>query len=674
MDGLGSFSPTMKGYLSILILVIQCMAVRSQPSEAGGIDFADSLQRLVLQAANDSVKIERLLDLSFFWSDRDTSKAFYYIEEARKVMGTDPSDYYRGLLLHFKANVIYSHDMEKAKDYYMQAEQLFSRYLFPRAYVYRAKAWNNYGTLLQAQDSAGRYMDIIIEKALPYSRLAGDSASVGHHLQNIGLILSNLNDYETADQYYHQAIHTLAKFANAHEDKLTVFVNASKNAMFSGDIHQAKVYLDSAATQLKSVPHSTYAPYYYRTAGIYFRRIKDKTRALVNFHRGIAVAENLVDDYSLRDIYFEIYATYRDWGEYDQAKRFLTIANLHAPHTTAHNRLLHHREMANTEYQLGNYKAAFEQMKAYALGKDTLKEGEMTLKILDLEKKYQTVERENEILRLKDTNREQQSAIDRNKLWIALLVAGLTTALTIAFFSWKLAQSNRRTLVQKERLHQEELLNLKQQEQLQQFRSILQGQEEERNRVSRDLHDGLGGLLAGVKLRLSAIATKDREKTAVPNADVDAVILELDHSVDELRRVARNLMPESLLYMGLMPALADLCKYMDTPATSVKFQGFDLNPSYSQPILIGVYRIVQELLNNAIKHAKATQIIVQCSESDGHLFLTVEDDGRGFDPRDISKQGLGLKNIQNRVALLQGSVEIDSRFEQGTTVNIEIPI
>lgn len=255
-----------------------------------------------------------------------------------------------------------------------------------------------------------------------------------------------------------------------------------------------------------------------------------------------------------------------------------------------------------------------------------------------------------------------------------LLVASLTIALTIAYFSWKLARSNRRTLSQRERLHEEELLNLKQQEQLRRFDSILQGQEEERNRVSRDLHDGLGGLLAGVKLRLSAVATNEREKTAVPNKEMESVILELDRSVDELRRVARNLMPESLLYMGLKPALADLCEYMGTPATSVKFHGFDLSTTYPQPILIGVYRIVQELLNNAIKHAGAHQIIVQCSESDRSLFLTVEDDGCGFDPQEVGKKGLGLKNVENRVALLHGTVEMDSHSGRGTTINIEIPI
>ena len=282
--------------------------------------------------------------------------------------------------------------------------------------------------------------------------------------------------------------------------------------------------------------------------------------------------------------------------------------------------------------------------------------------------------KENEILRLRDINQQQQVNINQNRFWMVLLGAGLVITLIITFFSWKLAKSNRKAFVQNELLHREELKTLRQQEQLGRYQSILQGQEEERNRIARDLHDGLGGLLAGVKLRLSAINTRGSAERHGTTKEVGGVIDELDHAVDELRRISRNMMPETLLYMGLESALADLCKYMDTPATGVKFQGINLQTSYPKPMLIGLYRIVQELLNNAVKHAKSTQIIVQCSDNEGRLLLTVEDNGKGFDPNKATSGGLGLKNIENRVALLHGGIEIDSKPGQGTTVNIEIPV
>lgn len=664
----------MKQFLCLIYVAFFFHSAPGQQADRATLHFSDSLLREAKRAPNDSVRIERLLNLSFFWSDRDTAKAFRFIREAEKVMGPQPGGYHQGLLKHFTANVVYTHDIERAKRDYMQADRHLAASRSKRAYYYRAKAWNNYGTLLQVQDSASRYMEILISKAIPYARLASDSVAVGVNLHNIGMLLSNVQDYKKAAAYYDQAQKTLSRFPEASEDRFTVFVNAARNMLFAGETVQARHYLDSARQQFSKVPHSTYASHYYRTEGGYYRKVRNKDKALSNFLKGLQAAEKMKDKYLLRDINFEIYATYRDFGEFVLAKKYLTKANRYEPNKNTHNRLLHLREMANTEYELGNYRRAFEQMRDYALGKDTLHEENVGLKILDMEKRYQTIERENEILKLQDTNQKQLLNMSRTKRWTILLASALVMALVIAWFSWKLAQKNRQTLEQRELLHREELLNLRQKEKLLQYSSVLQAQEEERNRIARDLHDGLGGLLAGVKLRLSSIVSREKQKTGTEHPDIPAVIEGLDQSVDELRRIARNMMPESLLSIGLKPALADLCRYMQTPETPIRFESFDLRESYSQSVLIGVYRISQELLSNAVRHARASQIILQCSESDNQFLLTVEDDGCGFNLNGTGKKGMGLDNIKNRVALLHGRMEIDSKPGCSTTVNIQIPL
>src|SRR5690606_37489846 len=113
---------------------------------------------------------------------------------------------------------------------------------------------------------------------------------------------------------------------------------------------------------------------------------------------------------------------------------------------------------------------------------------------------------------------------------------------------------------------------------------------------------------------------------------------QLDQSVDELRRIARNMMPESLIYMGLQPALSDLCKSLNSEKTSVDFEAFNLRDTYEQALQITVYRIIQELLTNAIKHAEAQSVMVQCSENANRLYITVEDDGKGFDPTSVEQK------------------------------------
>jgi Signal transduction histidine kinase len=636
--------------------------------------YTDSILKCIHQSAADSQRFEQYLQLSLYWSDLDTARAFEYLTAARHTISNKPSNFQRGLLYLFRANIIFSHDMALAKSLYMSADKLLAKYKTPAAYKYRAKVWNNYGILYQIGDSADRYMDIIIHQAIPYARLAGDSVAVGNGLLNIGSLFANESNFEQADRYYRAAMHTFSKLPGCEESKLTVFVYASKMAIMTRQFSQARIYLDSAALVLQQIPHSNFAAYHYRNEGVYWRHMRQYRKALTILRRAIEYAKRMNDMRILRDVYFEIYAAFRDAGDYRNAKKNLQIANQYYQGATMHDRLLHMREMAVTEYKLGNLDAGFRLMEAYALGKDTLQERNIALKIIELEKKYKSVEKENEILKLQQVNNQQLQTINTNRLWMTMLLAALTVAVIITFFSWKLAKSNSKTLFHKEQLHEQALKALKQQEQLNLYRAVMDVQEEERNRIARDLHDGLGGLLAGVKLRLAMIITKNRAENNALNAPVRAAIDELDNSVNELRRIARNMMPEALLYNGLGPALADLCNYLDAPATAVKFQGIGLKTSYPHDVLIGVYRIVQELLNNAVKHAQASQIIVQCSDGDNHLFLTVEDDGRGFVYEDKTKRGLGLKNIENRVALLKGRIEVESKINQGTTVNIEIPV
>src|SRR5690625_3596629 len=132
--------------------------------------------------------------------------------------------------------------------------------------------------------------------------------------------------------------------------------------------------------------------------------------------------------------------------------------------------------------------------------------------------------------------------------------------LEIFYNKKKISKNKKKLLIQKEMLHAEELRNIRQKERLNQYDAMLQGQEAERSRMAKDLHDGLGGLLAGLKLKLSSMVAKSNvEKSFDKNHLID-IIQQLDYSVDELRRIAHDMMPESLRFGGLAPAISDLCR------------------------------------------------------------------------------------------------------------------
>lgn len=148
----------------------------------------------------------------------------------------------------------------------------------------------------------------------------------------------------------------------------------------------------------------------------------------------------------------------------------------------------------------------------------------------------------------------------------------------------------------------------------------------------------------------------------------------LDSSIKEMRRVAHNLMPEALVKFGLDTALKDFCNDINqSGALKVSYQSIGLEQAaIDQTTAISVYRIVQELINNVLKHAAANTAIVQVSKTDNSISITVEDDGKGFDPSQIQNAtGIGWNNIKHRVDLLKGKLDVNSQPGQGTSVLIE---
>jgi signal transduction histidine kinase len=205
---------------------------------------------------------------------------------------------------------------------------------------------------------------------------------------------------------------------------------------------------------------------------------------------------------------------------------------------------------------------------------------------------------------------------------------------------------------------------------------MLRGQEEERSRIARDLHDGLGGMLSGVKQTLFGISGNQILPESAAHS-FHQVVGELDRSISELRNIARNMMPEALVRFGLTDALADFCDHLQSSGhLAVHFQAFGLEKRLDQDTEIVVFRIVQELVNNVVKHANASQVIVQVIRDEQRVHLTVEDDGQGFDPAKLQvAPGIGWLNIQSRVNYLGGNLELQSGLgKKGTTVNIEFKL
>jgi len=220
----------------------------------------------------------------------------------------------------------------------------------------------------------------------------------------------------------------------------------------------------------------------------------------------------------------------------------------------------------------------------------------------------------------------------------------------------------------KEAEQQQEIVKLQQENRLTAINSMVDGQEKERARIAKDLHDGLGGLLSSVKSHFLATQENKDKKT------VEKTETLIDQACSEVRRISHNMMPHALVISGLEDGLKDIAERLEVANYEITLE-INQIPKLDPTKEVMVYRLVQEFISNIKKHANASSIFIQLYAHDKTVYLMIEDNGKGFDISSLkNKKGLGLQSIESRVAYLNGSIDWDSKIGNGTTVNVSFEV
>lgn len=277
---------------------------------------------------------------------------------------------------------------------------------------------------------------------------------------------------------------------------------------------------------------------------------------------------------------------------------------------------------------------------------------------------------ENKIVELRtlyEMEKKQQQIIQQN-LKISrrnILIGTLFVIFILSIFTYVLL-INRYKLKQDKKL-QIELFKEEEKRTL----AILESEENERQRIARELHDGVGQLLSATKLNLSAVYSNTSNLKILQSLNV------LDESIKEIRNISHNLLPDVLLKYGLISAIDKFVqKINQTNQLNVQFEcnGFE-ESSLNNTEKLMMYRIIQESVNNTIKYAHANEVMIQLSADEREISLMVQDNGKGFDIKNINtNSGIGFKNMQLRTEFLKGKIDIESSINNGTTIFIEIPL
>lgn len=207
--------------------------------------------------------------------------------------------------------------------------------------------------------------------------------------------------------------------------------------------------------------------------------------------------------------------------------------------------------------------------------------------------------------------------------------------------------------------------------------SMIQGQEEERKRLAKEIHDGLGPLVSTAKMNFEAIETELTDNNKHLKKKFEEGYAMLDDLADEARNLAHALMPRILDDFGLISAIESLCdKINNANRIDVHFLYSDHKISLLKEMELAFYRVLQELINNVLKYSKASKLDIQLIKREHSIILIVEDNGDGFDLDSVLEygEGIGLKNIETRITYFGGTVHIDTMKERGTIVTAEIPL
>ena len=590
-------------------------------------------------------------------------------------------------------------DNKKSIEVYEELKALSTKLNYP---YWQGMATLNTG-IAYAQDARDKEAITYFEAAMPYFHKAGRMDKVAAALMNIGSCSERIGEVAKKINNLFEAIRLLE--GTKHQSLLAHAFNALGIVFYNQDnFPKGFTYFEAAVPVAKAAADTTewvqalYGMSNCRAATSQF------AEALAFSNAALALARLTKDHYLMLLAHTSLTELYNKWGKgkeaIEQASAVLQYATL-AKHT--HYQLIAYMNLAqghghlhqpssqvaylnqalkiaaanSTVVQLDDiYKglseaytelkqpaAAFDYYKKYITYRDSSTNEKSKKHVSELEIKYQAAQREKALadkqlqvvqkdLQLQKSR--QQTLYSISAAVVAMLLAG------IIYLEFR----------HKRKIQDRHVKNLEQQQEISRLQAMMQGEEKERGRIAKDLHDGVAGMLAAAKMHLATVGQQHEELVTCESYKQGLHLL--SEASYEVRKTSHNLMPEVLSTNGLDIALRRYCSSISNgSALVVQYDSWGELKRLPKHLELSVYRVVQELLHNIIKHSGATTALVQVSQQPSLLSITVEDNGVGFDRALIGQEGMGLSSLKERVEAMGGTFELDTEPGGGVSVYLE---
>lgn len=615
-----------------------------------------------LAEPGDTLEVQHLLDAGFPLETTHPDSAITIYRDALAL--SESLDYSLGA----GRSLMYMGIVESDRGHYNEATGYFERCL---PYFYKINYTKgiggtliNLGNISQFQ---GDYKTALgwYTKGIPYFEQAGDTASLIISYNNLGSVFSYLQQPDKSLRYYHQSLN-LSRAVSDSAGMADSHINISKINLQQNNPEKAITHLKTVISYARQADNHYYLMLALNNlADLYVKEGWKPDSAVILSELAVSHARKVNNPYYQSKAILVHGSALNSLGMEEQAiirlKEGIDVA-----------RKISSKELLSFGYQLisksyeglGDFKTSLNYLALHKTYSDSLFNEAQNKSLNELEVKYQSEKKDRELAEQKVKLLENEERLAGQKQFIIISVAGIGVSLLIVIFLMLYFRERQRS-------QRQQMMALEQASELKGIKAMVTGEEKERARLAKDLHDGLSGLLGTIKLRFSAFEPSFAEQEKKSFSETLEL---LDEANREVRKISHNLMPELLLKYGLTEGLQNYFNNINASGTlAITLQAYGITERLPSSLELTVYRIIQELIHNIIKHSDAREALVQLTRNDSFLTITVEDNGKGFAP-ELAGNGAGLESIKSRVQYLQGKFDINSDGISGTSVYIELTL
>ncbi|WP_304067059.1 tetratricopeptide repeat-containing sensor histidine kinase [Pedobacter glucosidilyticus] len=564
-----------------------------------------------------------------------------------------------------------------------------------------AIAYHNLAVVYEAQSNFDKSLELNL-KSLAIKKRINDVIGIANSYNNLAGIHDQKGDFPKAVSYYKQA-YEIYKKNNSKED--VAMINLNLGILFKAQKEYKKVlkyYLEAyeiykelgKTFEMGASEANLGSVYFYLNnyqKCLYYSKLAEKkfidlkvdkflpvVRANIglaygkmgNFKLSVSFLKKAIQGHTAfnnkKELAFTFIHLARNYVPVnpDSSLAFAKNALKHATDCASIPEMMDARKLLSDIYELkGAHKLALENYISYSTLKDSLFKIEKQKELNQFNVLFETEKKERRITELNQQSAIQKLEIKQTNIYLYAAVIFIGFCVLSAFLLLNRQKIKNQVRLQQEINKQHEITT----------KEIFKAEERERRRIASDLHDGVGQLLSASLLNFNSLIAKTNLQDPQLILLSEKSIALLNESYEEMRSISHQMMPNALLKSGLASAIREFINKIDHQALKISLEIIGLNHKLEENIETVIYRVIQEATNNVIKHAKATALTIQILQDEEGLTVSIEDNGVGFD-KEIQHLGFGLKNMQNRIYAMKGTIELDSRPHKGTLITFFLPV